>query len=746
MKTLSWNLRGLGNPRSIRTFRDLITREVPDILFLQETRMKSQQLEFCKLKLGFRNCFGVDSVGRSGGLALLWKDEINVSIVNFSNNHVHAIVVNDDGGKWLLTGVYGHPDSNLRCEVWSLLKALGRGVNSPWLVFGDFNEILTNFEKYGGNLRCENQMREFREVLACCELRDLGYVGPCYTWSNRRERRKGRRLLRFEAIWVGEKECSSIIEKVWQQVEGSASLICVIEGISACAIDLGKWNQNSFGHVQKELTSANRRLKFLQESDPYLTILHEHSKAREEVQKWLQRDELMWKQRSRVLWLREGDSNSKFFHSKASTRRRRNNIVQLQDDSGNWFKGAETDRLITNYFSSLFSTAEQVDLGEIVSGIEAKVTAEMNVDLLKPYVAEEVALALKQMHPSKAPGPDGMSPVFFQKYWPIIGKSVTNSVLLALNTREFPRRLNHTFITLIPKKTSPSKVANFRPISLCNVLYKLLSKVITNRLKKVLPDVISDSQCAFVPGRQISDNVLIAYELLHFLRYKRIGRKGFMSHKLDMSKAYDRVEWVFLKKMMEALGFASGLIHIVMKCVCTVSFSVLVNGSPKGYIIPSRGIRQGDPLSPYLFLLCTEGLISLLKRTVGRELQVFDVSNKKIHRVVSWNPPPIGFLKLNVDEAMFGDQNSAGVGVILRDHNGDVVVACSKSERKVSYAEFIEAIALLRGLQLCAQWGVPKVLLETDCLILVHALNDMAEFLTNFNFISQDIRRLMRGF
>ncbi|XP_041001634.1 uncharacterized protein LOC121247334 [Juglans microcarpa x Juglans regia] len=129
-----------------------------------------------------------------------------------------------------------------------------------------------------------------------------------------------------------------------------------------------------------------------------------------------------------------------------------------------------------------------------------------------------------------------------------------------------------------------------------------------------------------------------------------------------------------------------------------------------------------------------------------KQLQVFDVSNKKIHRVVSWNPPPIGFLKLNVDGAMFGDQNFAGVGVLLRDHNGDVVVACSKSEREVSSAEFIEATTLLKGLQLCAQWGVPKVLLETDCLILVHALNDMAEFLTDFDFILQDIRRLMRGF
>ncbi|XP_042950031.1 uncharacterized protein LOC122282138 [Carya illinoinensis] len=256
---------------------------------------------------------------------------------------------------------------------------------------------------------------------------------------------------------------------------------------------------------------------------------------------------------------------------------------------------------------------------EVLSSIDMKVTTDMNVELLKPFVTKEVEDALKQMHPSKAPRPDGMSPIFFQKYWHVLGKSVTDAFLLSLNSGDFPSELNHTFLTLIPKKASPSKVADFRPISLCNVLYKILSKVIANRLKKILPDVISDIQCAFVPGRQISDNVLIAYETLHFLRLKRYGTKGFMSLKLDMSKAYDRVEWTFLAKIMESLGFARNFISLIMKCVRTISFSVLVNGSPKGPIIPSRGIKQGDPLSPYLFLLCTEGLISLFINSAGRE-------------------------------------------------------------------------------------------------------------------------------
>ncbi|KAG7967769.1 hypothetical protein I3843_08G116200 [Carya illinoinensis] len=128
------------------------------------------------------------------------------------------------------------------------------------------------------------------------------------------------------------------------------------------------------------------------------------------------------------------------------------------------------------------------------------------------------------------------------------------------------------------------------------------------------------------------------------------------------------------------------------------------------------------------------------------KVQVFHGFDKRINHVVYWHAPPIGYLKLNVDGATFSDYFSAGVGIILRDHNGDVVVAASKVEREVSSPEFIEAIALLRGLQLCAQWGVPKIILESDSLILVNSLNEGAKYLTEFDFILQDIRRLMHGF
>ncbi|XP_042939433.1 secreted RxLR effector protein 78-like [Carya illinoinensis] len=132
-------------------------------------------------------------------------------------------------------------------------------------------------------------------------------------------------------------------------------------------------------------------------------------------------------------------------------------------------------------------------------------------------------------------------------------------------------------------------------------------------MKAILPSIISDIQTAFLPRRLITDNVLVAYELVHYLKQKREGKKDFMSLKLDMSKAYNRVEWDFLECILLKLGFNSGLMGLIMKCVTSVSFSILVNGNPTEPISPTQGLRQGDPLSPYLFLICTEALVSLLK-------------------------------------------------------------------------------------------------------------------------------------
>ncbi|KAH1031587.1 hypothetical protein J1N35_043761 [Gossypium stocksii] len=145
-----------------------------------------------------------------------------------------------------------------------------------------------------------------------------------------------------------------------------------------------------------------------------------------------------------------------------------------------------------------------------------------------------------------------------------------------------------------------------------------MAKAVENRFRGIIDKCIDGAQSAFVPRRLILENVLLAYEILHMLKQKRLGKKGFMVLKLDMSKAYDRVEWNFVQEIMLRMGFTQKWIDTIMKCMSTVSYQVVVNETIGKYFGPTKGLQQGDPLSPFLFLICREGLSSFM-RLVGRE-------------------------------------------------------------------------------------------------------------------------------
>ena len=315
------------------------------------------------------------------------------------------------------------------------------------------------------------------------------------------------------------------------------------------------------------------------------------------------------------------DRNTRYFHTKASERKKKNTISKILDERGMWRESAlEIAEVAVSYFEKLYRTSNPDKIAEVVEAIDPKVSAEMNQSLIKQFTREEVEAALKQLHPSKSPGPDGMPALFYQNYWDIVGSDVVCMVLNVLNSNMSMADLNKTFITLIPKINNPAKMTDFRPISLCNVIYKLISKVLANRLKLVLPQIISENQSAFLSERLITDNVLIAFELMHYLDHKKEGKDCYMAIKLDMSKTYDRVEWGFIEQVMVKLGFHDSWICLIMRCITSVSYSVLINGVAFGNIIPSRGLRQGDPLSPYLFLLCADGFSSLISKAVRNQM------------------------------------------------------------------------------------------------------------------------------
>ena len=302
----------------------------------------------------------------------------------------------------------------------------------------------------------------------------------------------------------------------------------------------------------------------------------------------------------------EGDRNTRYFHNRASEQRKKNTITGLWNENGQWCEDRSSIAAATlSYFEDIYTSTLPSRIEEVTQLIPAKVTVDMNESLIKEFTAEEVQTALLQMHPTKAPGPDGMSAIFYQKYWKIVGVDVTNMVLNVLNSNMSIADINKTNIALVPKVKHPTRMKEFRPISLSNVVYKLISKTLANRLKSVLPQIISKNQSVFLSKRLITDNVLVAFELMHYLDHKKEEKESFMALKLDMSKAYDRVEWNFVEGVMKRLGFHEKWVGWIMKCITTISYSVLINGEAHGCIVPSRG-------PSYLFLLCIEAFSAFI--------------------------------------------------------------------------------------------------------------------------------------
>ena len=395
------------------------------------------------------------------------------------------------------------------------------------------------------------------------------------TLPTKSRNKKRQRLFKFEAMWIKDEECEAVVKEAWEKgrILGDQNQFgrCMDE----CRSSLQSWNRTNFGHVDRKIASLSKKLQCLECLPRGKANMEEIHDTKGELNRMLSAKEEMWKQRLRNCWLKSRDSNTSFFHEKASKRHQRNTITRLLDSNGNWQDKEDImGHILVEYFQELFTSSNPTVSEELLDAVHPKVTNRMNEVLLQDFRIAKVEKALKQMHPLKAPGPDGMPPLFFQHYWPTVNSIVIQTVIDFLNHCVTPPKFHETHIVLIPKTKNPSRVTDYRPISLCNVAYKLASKVVANQMRVVLKDIVCENQSAFVADRLITDNILVAHELMNHIHRKRKGRVGEMVLKLDMSKACDRVEWGCLQKIMEKLGFHERWIRIVMACVSSVTYAI----------------------------------------------------------------------------------------------------------------------------------------------------------------------------
>ncbi|CAH9084787.1 unnamed protein product [Cuscuta epithymum] len=454
---------------------------------------------------------------------------------------------------------------------------------------GDFNDMLHLNEKRGRVEHPQWLINGFREVVRECDLVDIPLQGRQFTWwkslgtedaiEERLDRAMGnngwldmfplcrltnlvtshsdhspilleteaqtyifhRRQFKFENSWLTEQELNQVVERGW--LRGADDPI--LERLNLYTKELDTWGRKLRRRYKEAIDRCKSRIAELRELETERAG-RELLYLRERLSLLLIQEEQFWKQRAKVFWMRDGDMNTKFFHVAATTRKKRNMILKLQRDDGTV---ATTRKDLCevggDYFRHLF-TASPADYDLVTSAIQRVVTEDDNKKLIGDFSDNEFKEALSEMHSDKAPGPDGLNPAFYKRFWELCGRNISIACRTWLAEGTLPASMGETNIVLIPKSENPSSMKDFRPISLCNVVYKILAKVLANRLKSILPKCISKEQSGFVSGRFIMDNVLVASEIIHYLKCKTRGIQGAAALKIDIIKAYDRIDWGYL--------------------------------------------------------------------------------------------------------------------------------------------------------------------------------------------------------
>eukprot|EP00253_Pinus_taeda_P013241 PITA_13241 len=644
----------------------MLMQERPNILFVQETKCNMKFLEKIAIKVWPGGQIStVDARGASGGLAILWDSRI-IQLSNIhANKHFiqatfHLLGTNTHGH---ITNVYFPQESQQKAEVLDHLTALNSNRQYPlWIAGGDFNMITRTEEKQGGRdigIRDGHLLKNF---VRSNWLIDLPSNNGLFTWTNKREgdlqiasrldrflisdnaphlggdiissilpisgsdhwpielqwQRPGnttKRPFRFEYFWLTHPNFKDFVRQSWlnYQPSGTSKMARFQKKLQLLKKDIKHWNLNTFGNIFAAQAALNQNMKQIQSrimaEGRTIELTQQEQKIEDQLPNRALQEEILWKHKSRIKWLKEGERNTKFFHNTTIQCRMHNLISHIQNEQGERVESHEgIEENFLNYFKEVHQEPNINRLPaieKILPHIPRFISPEHNNLLLQPIQLHEVDTAVRNLKAGKAPGPDGFTSDFFHHFWDLIQIEVWQLVEESRALRWMYPGLNATFLALIPKSEEANKPEKYRPIALCNITYKIVSKVIANRLKPLLPLLISPEQSGYVEGRQITDGIILTHEILHSLKQ---SKKPGMLLKIDLSKAFDSVSWIYIQKILNAFGFDSSWTRWLISLISSSFFSILINGIPYDTFRPSRGIRQGDPLSPFLFVIVAEGL------------------------------------------------------------------------------------------------------------------------------------------
>lgn len=704
MKLLSWNVRRLGGHVKRKEVRALVKDKNPLILCLQETKLLLCDDRVCSsvwdrqaAAFSFR-----PSQGASGGLVTIWDvSEVEVwSTCSFEHVlSIHGRFIKTDE-EFHLFNVYAPCEGGARQLLWAALSARLQALRSEKVcVCGDFNVVRCPEERrsmgaHGGATEYEH----FNQFIEDNGLIDLPLCGRNFTWF----KGDGRSMSRIDRFLLSEEWClawpnclqvaqlrglsdhcplslsvdeenwgprPSRFLKCWADMPGYKLFVTDkwkslrVEGWGGYVLKerfklikraLKEWHLSHSQNLSVKISSLKDRLAELDSkgevdelSEGECGEVHDVSAT---IHSLSRLDNSICWQQSRNKWLREGDANSKFFHSVTSSRRRHNTLCSILVE-GVRIEGVEPIRqAVFTHFESHFKS--QNEARPSVANLQFRqISLVEGGGLIKPFSVEEVKAAVWDCDSFKSPGPDGVNFGFIKEFWVELKDDIMRFITEFHRNGKLVKGINTTFIVLIPKVDNPQRLNEFRPISLVGSMYKILAKLLANRLRGVLGSVISETQSAFIQNRQILDGILIANEVVNEATKLK---KDLMLFKVDFEKAYDSVDWGYLDAVMDRMSFPGLWRKWIRECVGSATASVLVNGSPTDEFPLQRGLRQGDPLSPFLFLIAAEGLHILMKSMVdNRHFTGYSVGT----------PTPVGVSHLQFadDTLLLGHKSWANV-------------------------------------------------------------------------------------
>lgn len=431
-----------------------------------ETISVAKKIEDLRVRFGFEHCFSVDKVGRGGGLAVLWKGPLQCQISSYSHHHIDVVFIEGNVESWRLSCFYGYPERTRRRDSWALIRKLESLSTIPWCIWGDFNDLMHASDKKGGLNHSQYLLDGFSKTIHECQLSELHLSGGTFTWERSRgteawvrekldrgfatdswwrkfplhelrvahtsvsdheplvleflrvnmEKKVFR--FRFENMWLKEPEFTKEVTDTWSALPPIHLLPKLLELSSFMAC----WGRTFFHKFREKIKYHKANLDRLVDCTDQVSM-QEYIAEKERLNTLLLNEETNWKQRTNIFWLREGDDNTKFFHSSAMARKEANKVTYLMDNDGTKVEDQdEMCRIVRDYFTSLFTVKDRTDMATMVG--HRQVTTEQNIMLSKEFTFDEFTLAIKQMHPDKAAGPDGLNPGFFHHFWPLLGHEV----------------------------------------------------------------------------------------------------------------------------------------------------------------------------------------------------------------------------------------------------------------------------------------------------------------------------------